>query len=254
MKGLKQVGAVFLMVTGGSAFAWRPLTIDEAYPMELGKFELDAGVAYAHDSEVKAWESPAGLTAGILPNMDACVGFGGMFEERKTGDGHDCVSGCSDFGLGTKWMFLKEKESLPAMSLVAVVKLPTADDSNGLGTGKPHYDLTWMASKKLGEKTGIHVNAGYCWAGQPEGEEGGDVVHYGLALDYQLTESVQWVGEVFAEKELQDDTQTCVQYNTGFRWSASDSLTLDIAAGSRLRGDEAPDFTATTGLTWAFGL
>jgi hypothetical protein len=32
-----------------------------------------------------------------------------------------------------------------------------------------------------------------------------------------------------------------------------DGLTLDIAGGSKISGD-APDFTATAGLTWAFGL
>jgi hypothetical protein len=43
-----------------------------------------------------------------------------------------------------------------------------------------------------------------------------------------------------------------VHYNTGFRWNPVKTLTFDIAGGSTISGD-APDFTGTIGLTWAFG-
>jgi len=43
-----------------------------------------------------------------------------------------------------------------------------------------------------------------------------------------------------------------VQCNTGCRWQAADGLTLDLAVGTKISG-EAPDFTATAGLTWALG-
>ncbi|MDD3276555.1 MAG: transporter, partial [Kiritimatiellales bacterium] len=140
-----------------------------------------------------------------------------------------------------------------AQAFVVAVKIPTADDSSGLGSGETDYDVSWIASKTVNEKTSVYLNAGYAWIDEPSGEDVGDVVHYGIALDYQLTEAVQWVGEVFAEKELQAGTQTLVQCNTGFRWNPSDNLTLDIAAGAGLCGD-VPDITATTGLTWAFEL
>lgn len=63
---------------------------------------------------------------------------------------------------------------------------------------------------------------------------------------------MQWVGEVFAEEELAGGTETVVQYNTGFRWNPIESVTVDLAGRSKITGD-ATDFTATAGLTWAFG-
>ena len=252
--GKVQVFAAILVFAGGAAFAGRPLAIDDADPVEKGQFEFELGSVYEHDPVCDAWEFPFGLTAGIFPQLEAGVGFGGLVEERTELGERDHESGIGDLTVGTKWQFLKETGWLPRQALAAAVKFPTADDDKGLGSGKTDYDLTWIASKKLGEKTGVHVNAGYTWVGEPSGEDVADVFHYGVALDYQLTDSVQWVGELFAEKELQGGTQTVVQYNTGFRWSASESLTLDAAAGSRLRGDEAPDFIATLGLTWSFGL
>jgi hypothetical protein len=253
--GKIQVLAAFLVFAGGTVMAGRPLTIDDADPVEQGQFEFEAGGSYAHDSELTAWELPLGLTAGILPNVEAGFALGGLHERRAAaGTPIDRESGLSDLSVGAKWQFLKETEWLPAQALSAGVKFPTADDDKGLGSGETDYDLTWIASKKLGEKTGVHVNAGYTWIGEPDGEDVGDVFHYGMALDYQLTEAVQWVGEVFAEKELQGGTQTLVQCNTGFRYSASESLTLDLAVGTGLHGDDTPDITATAGLTWAFGL
>ena len=254
MKGFRQAVAAFLIFTGGSAFAGRPLTVDDADPVEPGQFEFELGSTYEHDPVCNTWKFPFGLTAGILPSVEAGIGFGGLLEERTEIAGKDCEYGLCDMVFGTKWKFFSATGWLPAQALAAAVKIPTADDDKGHGSGKTDYDLTWIASKMLNEKTGLHVNAGYTWVGEPSGENVGDVAHYGLALDYQLTEAVQWVGELFAEKELQGGTQTVVQYNSGFRWSATKSLTLDAAAGSCLRGDEAPDFTATLGLTWAFGL
>jgi hypothetical protein len=252
--GKIQVFAAFMVFAGGAAFAGRPLAIDDADPVAPGQFEFELGSTYSHDPVCNTWEFPFGLTAGILPSVEAGIGFGGLLEERTEIAGKDCEYGLCDMVLGTKWKFFSETGWLPAQALAAAVKIPTADDDKGHGSGKTDYDLTWIASKMLNEKTGVHVNAGYTWVGEPSGEDVGDIFHYGVALDYQMTDSVQWVGELFAEKELQGGTQTLVQCNTGFRYSASDSLTLDFAVGTGLHGDDTPDITATAGLTWAFGL
>lgn len=247
---------VCLVLAGGTAWAGRPLAVDDADP--VGQFEFEAGVGYVHDSNCDHLDVPFGLTCGLLPNVEIGIGFGGQFEERtevldETGteckvNGH----GIGDLTVGAKWQFLGESTWLPRQAIVPSVKLPTADDDKGLGSGETDYNLTWVASKSLGEKMGAHINVGCSWIGEPKGEDVGDVVRWGLALDYQITNPLQWVGEVFAEKELQDGTDTVVQFNIGFRWNPTESLSLDIAGGSRISGD-APDFISTAGLTWAFG-
>ena len=245
---------VGLMMVSGVVFAGRPLTIDDADPVDVRHSEFEAGAVYSGDSDCDHWDFPVGLNYGMVPNLEVAAGFGGQFEERDEvlDDGRKdrcSESGLGDLVLGAKWRFLQESSWGPRQAFVPCVKFPTADEDKGLGSGETDYDLTWVASKSIGGSLGLHVNAGYSWIG---GTEADDVVHYGAAVDYQLVDTVQWVGEVFAEKELNDDVDTVVQYNTGFRWSPVDGLTLDLAGGSKLRG-EAPDFTATVGLTWAFG-
>ena len=194
-----------------------------------------------------------------MPGLEFGLGFGGAFEERTESLGETGreerihASGIGDLTLGGKWRFLDEMPWLPRQAMVVVVKLPTADEDQGLGNGKTDVDLTWVASKALNKQTGAHLNVGYSWIGKLAEEEVGDVLHYGVALDYQLSAPLQWVGEVFAEKELRAGTDTVVQGNTGCRWQVVDGLTMDLAVGTKLSGD-APDFTATAGLTWAFGL
>ncbi len=234
--------------------------VDDADPVEPRKFEAEVGSAYYRDSSCRHWDVPLGLTYGLFNNIEAGLGFGGQFERRtetvESISGKDCIreNGIGDLTIGAKWQYVGETAWCPRQAVAPSVKFPTADEDEGLGSGETDYDLAWIASKTLTERMGAHFNAGYSFMGEPSGEEIGDVVHYGIALDYQLTEPLQWVGEVFAEKAMEHGGGTAIQYNSGFRWSLSDALACDIAAGSRICGDGTPDFTATAGLTWTFGL
>jgi hypothetical protein len=246
------------LTVGASAYAGRPLAIDDADPVDQGQFEFEMGATCEHDSDCKHWDYPAGLTCGLVSGVEVGVGFGGQFEERteriEDSDTEVCTRehGIGDLVIGAKWRFLGESAWYPRQALVPSIKFPTADDTKGLGSGKTDYDLTWIASKNMGEKIGLHINVGYSWIGELEGEDVGDMLHYGVAADYQILNAVQWVGEVFIGKELRSGTDTTAQYNTGFRWNPLERLTVDIAGGSKISGD-VPDFTATAGLTWAFG-
>jgi hypothetical protein len=252
----RRVGACLAgtLLLAGSAFAGRPLTIDDADPVDTGLFEFEAGALYEHASHCKHWDTPFGLTYGLLQGVEAGLGFGGQLERRTefhedSGAEHSAHEyGFGDLAMGAKWQLLEACPLGARHALVPSVKLPTADEDRGLGSGEADYDLTWIVSRALGEKAGVHLNLGYSWVGGPDD----DVLHYGVALDYLFTDAVQWVGEVFAENELAGGSDTLVQGNTGLRWTLAEGLTVDLAGGAKLNGD-VPDFTVTAGLTWAFG-
>jgi len=256
---MKIGGAIFFVLfVSASAFAGRPLTIDDADPVDQGQFEFEIGETHVKYSDCRHWDYPVGLTYGLISDVEVGIGFGGQYETRseflhESGVANICEeSGIGDLALGAKWQFVKESESMPRQALVPSVKFPTADEENGLGSGEMDFDLTWIASFSFKDKMGAHFNAGYTWIGEPTGEDVGNILHYGLAADYQIFDTVQLVGEIFAERELRGESDHAVQYSAGFRWSPVDKLTLDIAGGSRLSG-EAPDFTVAAGLTLAFG-
>lgn len=183
-----------LLACAGVVVAGRPLTVDDADPVDAGQFEFEAGAAYEHDSDCKHWDMPFGLTCGLVPGVEVGVGFGGQFEERtellaESGD-EECVREHSvgDLVAGAKWQFLQSCPLGARHALAASVKFPTSDEGKSLGSGKTDYDLTWIASRSIGKKTAVHVNARYSWIGGPDD----DVLHYGLALDCQIMGSVQF--------------------------------------------------------------
>jgi hypothetical protein len=246
--------AAGMVCMSGLVFAGRPLTVDDADPVDKGMFEMEAGCAYEKDSECKHWDYPFGITYGLVSGLEVGVGFGvqsekrvkllddGITEERVNEDGF------SDVTLGAKWQFIESCPLGARHAIVPSIKIPTADDKKQLGSGKADYDLTWISSCLVCDKCGIHLNVGYSGVGGPDK----DVVHCGLAMDYQFHEAVQCVVEVFAEKAIGDGSDTAGQFNLGFRWRAVDDLTVDVSAGSGF-DDEGPDLRATVGLTWTFG-
>lgn len=230
-----------LLLAGIRLQAGRPLTTDDADPTDQGGFEFEAGVGYAEDAESRLWELPVGLAYGLLPGLEVGIGWG-LQAERSSDE-----SGISDVGIGAKWQAVSACPLGARHALAVAVNLPAADEDKGLGSGETDADLTWIISRSICEKGGLHVNVGYTWIG---GED--DSVHAGIAFDYQLFDALQWVVEVFGERELISGAETITQFNTGLRWNPSENLTLDLAGGSKL-SDEGPDLTATAGLTLAFG-
>lgn len=243
-----------LLAGAVSAFAGRPLVTDDADPVDAGQAEFELGASQERETGFRHWDVPFGLTLGLGRHVEAGFAFGGVFEERtetleETGsDVRRHENGIGDLNVGVKWQFLPVCPLGARHALAASVKFPTADEDKELGSGKTDADLYWIISRNLGETAGAHLQIGYTWIGGPDD----DVLHAGLALDVQLTDVLQGVGEVFAEKELTDGADAIWQYTLGLRWAATETLTLDVAAGSKL-GSDGPDFAGTAGFTWAFG-
>jgi hypothetical protein len=218
MDGRVVVGvlAVGLVGIARVSFAGRPLTIDDADPVDVRQFELEAEAACFDDSDCKHWDFPVGLTYGLVSGVEVGAGVGGQFEERtevlEDGDTEECSeSGIGDLVVGTKWHFLGESAWCPRQALVPAVKFPTADEDKDFGSGEMDYDLTWIASRTIREKAQVDVNVGYSWIGQSKDKDVSDLFHYGLALEYQLFDRLQCVGEVFAQEEIASSSEMAVQ-------------------------------------------
>lgn len=241
---------VFLAcLAAGSAFAARPLETDDAGTVDPGFVEVELGAAFESDPSAEAWETAIGIKTGVIPGLDVGLGFGW----QRLREGGVTETGVTDLELGAKWNFLSETNGFPAMSITAAVKLPTADENKGLGSGETDWDVTFVLSKALTERCCAHMNAGYGFIGSPDGEDVGDVLHGSAALEFQVSEAFCVVCEILAERERENGAQTELIGNAGMRWVISDALAFDTAAGTSLKGGDAPDVYATAGLTWLFG-
>jgi len=227
------------------AFAGRPLVIDDADPVERGGIEIEAGVQRVDEGrgEGSHWHTPVGVTLGFGV-VEVGLGFGGWLEDE--GDHYPC--GWEDFSAGLKWRFFNGEGMWPRLAVVPSIAFPA-----NLGQmDHPSYDGTLIASWSLGEAAGLHANAGYGWANGIDGEDDSVPFHFGVAVDAGLTDTLVWVGEVFAEKETNGGGDVVWEMNTGLRWEDAKNVVFDIAVGAGLSSD-APDWTATLGVTWLLG-
>ena len=75
------------------------------------------------------------------------------------------TTGFGDTQLGIQTVLEHEHGSRPGIAFAYYIKLPTADSSKGLGTGRVDHDFTAFISKKLGETT-VDFNVIYLLAGR----------------------------------------------------------------------------------------
>lgn len=248
MRKVWELVVVGLLGYAGVAMAGRPLIIDDADPVERGRFELEAGIGYVKGEGIDHFDVPLGLTYGLLSRVEVGIGFGGQFEDQPRESGGTAFEeGISDLTLGFKWKLLDQDKAFFDQALAGTIKFPTADEDRGMGSGEIDYDLTYILTRQIDDRTAILFNVGYTWLG---GSDESDVLHYGPALTHQLTPTLQPVAEIVFETPV-DGGKTSVGINGGIRYQLLESLTLDAAVGAKLAGDW-PDWTATVGLTWAF--
>ena len=234
-------------------WADRPLTIAEAETVPHRQFKFEAGVGYVRNDGLTHFDFPFGLAYGLLPRWELGVGFGGQTEERNEEFGVEkAVTDIGDLTLGTKLKVLTADRFWADQAMALTVKFQTASYGKGLGTGRTDFDLMWIVTKPLGEKWNLYLNVGHMWTGDRSEETFADILHYGVALDYQVSKKWQLVAEVFAETVLTANRDIDAHARCGVRWQMADSLVLDAAVGGGLRRP-APDVTATVGLTWIFG-
>ena len=109
-------------------------------------------------------------------------------------------TGGGDLKLGAKFKLLDDYGSDPvALALRGFVKLPTADEAKGLGTGKRSMGVDVIMSKSLGRAADIHGSLGYQWNGDPEQPRAidiGNAMKWGLGINLPACRSVQIQAEV----------------------------------------------------------
>src|SRR5882724_3462854 len=75
------------------------------------------------------------------------------------------MTGLGDMQVGIQIVLAHENESRPGIAFAYYIKLPTASDAKGLGTGSVDHNFIALISKKVGETT-IDFNAIYLLAGR----------------------------------------------------------------------------------------
>jgi outer membrane protein OmpA-like peptidoglycan-associated protein len=110
-------------------------------------------------------------------------------------------TGFGDVKLGFKYKFLDDyKKDAVGLALKAYVKLPTADEEKGLGTGKADFGADLILSKNLGHVADIHASLGYQINGDPDGVNLGNSFDWGIGLNIPTCHWFQIQAELTGHK------------------------------------------------------
>lgn len=113
-------------------------------------------------------------------------------------------TGAGDLKIGAKYKLLDDYQDGPVgLAVRGYIKLPTADEKKGLGTGKRATGVDVLLSKSLGRKADIHAALGYQWNADPKTPVAidiGNAMKWGLGINLPSCRNVQVQAEVTGTK------------------------------------------------------
>jgi cobalt/nickel transport protein len=227
-----------------AVFAARPLTTDDAYTVEKGKFQVETGFDFARqDNHNKEFFPSVTLTYGLLERMDIGLGSSYQFADPNHGEKE---SGLGDTALKVKYRLVDQKDWIPSFAISGTVKIPTASESKGLGSGKVDYNLNSIFTWNLSRRLQLYVNGGYTFIGEHGAR---NELNYSFAGQFVLSDKWALVGEIVGVNNFNghksDDPFSGL---FGTQCLITDSLVWDVGMEIGMNR-AAPDFRLTTGLT-----
>jgi hypothetical protein len=234
-------------ILSSPSYAGRPLTTDDAWTVEKGKFQFELGFdATRQDNEDREYSPSFTLSYGLSEKADLGVGSGYLFIHPDEGEKEQ---GLADTDLKLKYRWLDEKNSYPAFTTAAKLKIPTASESKGLGSGRPDFGINMIATKNLSERFVLHLNFGYTFIGNGESDK---ELNYSLGAQFVLTDHWVLVGEVLGTNNLNgkegDDPFSSL---LGTYFLIREFLIWDLGMEWGMNR-ASPDYRLTMGITFLF--
>jgi len=174
------------------------------------------------------------------------VGWGYLFIHPKEGKKEN---GLSDTEVKLKYRWIDEKGWIPALAVTGTLKIPTASESKGLGSGQTDFGMNTIVTKNLGKRFVLHLNLGYTFI---EEDKVDNELNYSVGTQFILSERWAMVGEIVGVNNLNglkgDDPLSGL---IGIYSLITDKIIWDAGVEIGM-SKAAPDFRLTTGLTFLF--
>lgn len=181
-----------------AALADGNLTVATGFDYSTGKYGSQESTRILVLPVSARWEQGSWLAKLTVPYLEIHGGAGGMvgsgdsavvLSGRNKGD----ASGLGDVVASLGYSVWHNRDH--GVDLVAKLKLPTADEAKGLGTGKQDESLQLDTYHGLGQFS-LFSTLGYRWMGKPDGRDYRNIAYATLGGGYALSD-VNAVGLMF---------------------------------------------------------
>src|ERR1035438_2750478 len=216
-----------------STFAVVPLVTDDADTVDFGHLQLNSDLQFSRAGSVKSYGYSANPVFGITSLSEFGVTFGYQWQN---GDGND-ANGISDLILETKWRLIRTATNLFKLSMRFDLKLPTASERLGLGTGEPDADIILIATRNWGN-TYLDWNIGYTAVDTAHGNFNDDRWFFGQAVRPQLNERWTLIGDAYVTlPQGKAGTHANFNFQGGVQLNLRENFLLSVLTGSAIGRD-----------------
>ena len=229
-----------LLTAWTTAFAGPPLETETARLPKQGTLEAGAAIEFQTSSEGTETSVPLELEYGLTDWLSVLVEPVFLTAIRpKSGE---TATGVGDLEMTLQGRVVDESEFVPALAIAAEVKIPTATDSL-IGTKAFDYSPYLIASKRFGAFD-AHLNLGYAFLGNPSGVKLHNIVTYGAAGEYHLSDTWDLMAEVIGNTSSSPrSTGTTTPTGdapgiAGRRRAAATTTSGEAAVGAEAAGEE----------------
>jgi outer membrane protein OmpA-like peptidoglycan-associated protein len=194
--GLFRLSSAYTLTKGRGGFSLFRDNYDRD-PKDLDFSIHGLSLAYGVTSRVELFAS-----AGLQNRLDVDAAFQPGFANDlpfagATANSPGWATGFGDIRAGLKVNFLDDYAGdAVGLALRGTVKLGTADETEGLGTGKPSFGADLILSKTLNKKADIHASIGYQVNSDPDDRNIGNALKWGVGLNLPACKMFQVHAEV----------------------------------------------------------
>jgi hypothetical protein len=225
------------------AWAARPLATEDTGTLDPGSVELEIGLDYLRGGGAQLFLLPGGhaLNFGVLPGLE-----GGVAITLVVLDPEDKAAraGIGDSLVRLKYRFLDETPVAPALLAAVVARLPTGDESRGLGARDVDV-LAFAGASKTFTPATLTINAGYTFIMR---DRALDVVNLAASAEVQVSRAWSVVGEIVSEVATTRHNADRAFVRAGTVYAVHARVLFDAAVGFGLTR-ASPDLLVTVGVT-----
>lgn len=241
-----------LMVSQTALLAVSPLVVDDADTTDAGQLQLNPDFQFTRTGSISLYSTPINPVVGLGPSIELGVVFGyhwrdGFGSSPTTAD----TEGVSDLVISPKWRLWGGPDDKLKFSARLDLKLPTASDKRGLGTGEPDAGLVGIATYQFG-KTNLDWNIGYHAIDISRTHPRDDRWFVGQAVRRELNKAWTIIAETYA---LLPHTGTGghanFYFSGGAQWNIREQIVFAVLIGSAV-GHNSPDLTGTLELAFTY--
>jgi outer membrane protein OmpA-like peptidoglycan-associated protein len=198
--GLFHVSSAYTLLKGRASFSLFRDNLDRD-PKNIDFSIHGLNVAYGVTSKLELF-GQVGLQNRLnVDNPEQAGYFNDLPNAGLVPGASSWQTGFGDIRIGAKYGFLSDYRGDPlGLAVKASLKLGTADEAKGLGTGKTSFDAHLVASKTLGRSADIHASVGYEWNSDPDGYDIGNALKLGVGINIPSCRLFQVQGELLYTK------------------------------------------------------